>query len=178
MEWILKQENIIKEFNDYLSLIKGIKPKSRSNYVAWARWLMERYDLVSLVDETEKKMILEDLKCKQKRRKHYNTPKAFTNFQSTLNRFLPFNQSRLQKETLKSTTFTIDQLIDNIACQDTAAHACIMNEAIRLLCIDYGIALTEEQLQRMKANTKSQTAGPNQYNQFFGADSNGYIINN
>ena len=77
-----------------------------------------------------------------------------------------------------SGTFTIDQLIDNIACQDTAAHACIMNEAIRLLCIDYGIALTEEQLQRMKANTKSQTAGPNQYNQFFGADSNGYIINN
>lgn len=173
-----KQENIIKEFDDYLSVIKGINDKSRSNYIAWTRWLLMRYDLASLVDDMEKKKILDDIKSKQKRRKHYKTPKAITNFKSTLNRFLPFNQSRIQKETLKATTFTIDQLIDNIACQDTAAHACIMNEAIRLLCIDYGIALTEEQLQRMKTNTKNQAAGSNQYNQFFGAESNGYIINN
>lgn len=173
-----EQENIIIEFDEYLSAIKAINKKSRSNYIAWTRWLMTRYDLTSLVDDKGKVIILEDIKNKRNGRKHYKTQKAVTNFLSTLNRFLSFNQSRIQKETLKATTFTIDQLIDNIACQDTAAHACIMNEAIRLLCIDKGIVLTEEQLQRMKTYTKNLAAGPNQYNQFFGAESNGYIINN
>ena len=173
-----EQEDIINEFETYLVKIKGIGKRSRKNYLSWSSWLMDQFGIETLVDEEGMNEIVEKVKAWQKKDKYYKKQKDIYNFKSTLRRYIPFNESRIKKEALKNSTFTIDQMIDSIACQDTAAHACIMNEAIRLLCIDYGIALTEEQLQRMKANTKSQTAGPNQYNQFFGADSNGYIINN
>ena len=104
--------------------------------------------------------------------------KDIYNFKSTLRRYIPFNESRIKKEALKNSTFTIDQMIDSIACQDTAAHAIILNEAIRLLCYDNGINLSEDQKNRMKINTQYMSAGQSHYTQIFAAESKGVIYNN
>lgn len=172
-----EQEDIIHEFETYLTQIRGIGKKSRSNYLSWSSWLMEKFGLETLTDDAGMNETVEKIKAWQKKNKPYNTPKALSNFKSTLRRFIPFNESRLKKEALKNSTFTIDQMIDSIACQDTAAHAIIMNEAIRLLCVEYGIKLSEEQKSRLKTNTQNMSTGQSHYTQIFASDSNGVIYN-
>ena len=173
-----EQEDIINEFGIYLVRIKGLGERSRKNYLSWSSWLMEKFGIETLVDEAGMNEIVEKIKVWQKKNKPYKTPKAIYNFKSTLRRFIPFNESRLKKESLKKSTFTIDQMIDSIACQDTAAHAIIMNEAIRLLCYDNDIKLSEEQKIRIKTNTQYLSAGQSHYTQIFASESNSVIYNN
>ena len=161
-----EQEDIINEFETYLVKIKGIGKRSRKNYLSWSSWLMDQFGIETLVDEEGMNEIVEKVKAWQKKDK------------STLRRYIPFNESRIKKEALKNSTFTIDQMIDSIACQDTAAHAIILNEAIRLLCYDNGINLSEDQKNRMKINTQYMSAGQSHYTQIFAAESKGVIYNN
>ena len=173
-----EQEDIISEFETYLVKIKGIGKRSRKNYLSWSSWLMDKFGIETLVDEEGMNEIVEKIKVWQNKNKYYKTQKDIYNFKSTLRRFIPFNESRIRKEELKNSTFTIDQMIDSIACQDTAAHAIIMNEAIRLLCYDNGIKLSEDQKNRMKTHTQYMSAGQSHYTQIFADESKGVIYNN
>ena len=107
----------------------------------------------------------------------YNKEKDLGNFKATLNRFLPFNQSRICKLKKLKPGMTFDEMINLIPIQDTAAHAIIMNEAIRLMLYETNITLSEEQKQKMKKSMKKYGINGNTYFQNFGANSNDLVIN-
>ena len=128
-----EQENIINEFNLYLEKIKQIGKKARVNYISWSKYLARTYDLASICTEEDVEMILEKERQLASERNVYNTKHAIGNFKATLNRFLPYNQSRICKQKILKPGMTFDEMINLIPIQDTAAHATIMNEAIRLM---------------------------------------------
>lgn len=72
---------------------------------------------------------------------------------------------------------TFDEMINLIPIQDTAAHATIMNEAIRLMLYEKNITLSEEQKQKMKKSMEKYRNNGNTYFQNFGANSNDVVIN-
>ena len=72
---------------------------------------------------------------------------------------------------------TFDEMINMIPIQDTAAHATIMNEAIRLMLFEKNITLSEEQKQRLKTSMEKYGNKGNTYFQNFGANSNDVVIN-
>lgn len=172
-----EQENIINEFKLYLEKIKPIGRHARRNYLSWAKRLMKSYDLASVCTEEDVEMILEKERQLASERNVYNTKHAIGNFKATLNRFLPFNQSRICKLKKLKPGMTFDEMINLIPIQDTAAHAIIMNEAIRLMLYETNITLSEEQKQKMKKSMEKYGINGNTYFQNFGANSNDVVIN-
>lgn len=172
-----EQENIINEFNLYLEKIKQIGRDARHNYLSWAKHLMKSYDLASVCTEEDVEMIVEKERQLASGRGVYNTKHAIGNFKATLNRFLPFNQSRICKLKKLRPGMTFDEMINLIPIQDTAAHATIMNEAIRLMLFEKNITLSEEQKQKMKKSMEKYRNNGNTYFQNFGANSNDVVIN-
>ena len=172
-----EQENIINEFNLYLEKIKQIGRDARHNYLSWAKHLMKSYDLASVCTEEDVEMIVEKERQLASGRGVYNTKHAIGNFKATLNRFLPFNQSRICKLKKLRPGMTFDEMINLIPIQDTAAHATIMNEAIRLMLYEKNITLSEEQKQKMKKSMEKYRNNGNTYFQNFGANSNDVVIN-
>ena len=172
-----EQENIINEFNLYLEKIKQIGRDARHNYLSWAKHLMKSYDLASVCTEEDVEMIVEKERQLASGRGVYNTKHAIGNFKATLNRFLPFNQSRICKLKKLRPGMTFDEMINLIPIQDTAAHATIMNEAIRLMLYEKNITLSEEQKQKMKESMEKYVNNGNTYFQNFGANSNDVVIN-
>ena len=172
-----EEENIINEFNLYLEKIKQIGRDARHNYLSWAKHLMKSYDLASVCTEEDVEMIVEKERQLASGRGVYNTKHAIGNFKATLNRFLPFNQSRICKLKKLRPGMTFDEMINLIPIQDTAAHATIMNEAIRLMLFEKNITLSEEQKQKMKESMEKYVNNGNTYFQNFGANSNDVVIN-
>lgn len=172
-----EQENIINEFNLYLEKIKQIGKKARVNYISWSKYLARTYDLTSICTEEDVEMILEKERQLASRRDVYNTKHDIGNFKATLRRFLPFNQSRICKLKKLKPGMTFDEMINLIPIQDTAAHAIIMNEAIRLMLYETNITLSEEQKQKMKKSMEKYGINGNTYFQNFGANSNDLVIN-
>ena len=172
-----EQENIINEFNLYLEKIKQIGRDARHNYLSWAKHLMKSYDLASICTEDDVEMILEKERQLASGRDVYNTKHDIGNFKATLRRFLPFNQSRICKLKKLKPGMTFDEMINLIPIQDTAAHATIMNEAIRLMLYEKNITLSEEQKQKMKKSMEKYRNNGNTYFQNFGANSNDVVIN-
>ena len=172
-----EQENIINEFKLYLEKIKPIGRHARRNYLSWAKHLMKSYDLASVCTEEDVEMILEKERQLASERNVYNTKHAIGNFKATLNRFLPYNQSRICKQKILKPGMTFDEMINMIPIQDTAAHATIMNEAIRLMLFEKNITLSEEQKQRLKTSMEKYQTNGNTYIQNFGANSNDVVIN-
>lgn len=172
-----EQENIINEFNLYLEKIKQIGKKARVNYISWSKYLARTYDLASICTEEDVEMILEKERQLASGRDVYNTKHDIGNFKATLRRFLPFNQSRICKLKKLKPGMTFDEMINLIPIQDTAAHAIIMNEAIRLMLYETNITLSEEQKQKMKKSMEKYGINGNTYFQNFGANSNDVVIN-
>ena len=162
-----EQENIIKEFNLYLEKIKQIGRKARGNYLSWARYLSKTYDLASICTEEDVVDILEKERLLASVRYIYNKEKDLGNF----------NQSRICKLKKLKPGMTFDEMINLIPIQDTAAHAIIMNEAIRLMLYETNITLSEEQKQKMKKSMEKYGINGNTYFQNFGANSNDVVIN-
>ena len=171
------QENIIKEFNLYLEKIKRIGIKARGNYLSWARYLSKTYDLASVCTEEDVEEILEKERQLSMGRTFYNKKKDIGNFKATLNRFLPFNQSRICKLKKLKPGMTFDEMINLIPVQDTAAHAVIMNEAIRLMLYETNTTLDDGQKLRLKNSMEKFRNSGNTYFQSFGSDSNDVVIN-
>ena len=172
-----EQENIINEFNLYLEKIKQIGRKARVNYISWSKYLARTYDLASICTEEDVVDILEKERLLASERNKYNKEKDLGNFKATLRRFLPFNQSRICKLKKLKPGMTFDEMINLIPIQDTAAHAIIMNEAIRLMLYETNITLSEEQKQKMKKSMEKYRNNGNTYIQNFGANSNDVVIN-
>lgn len=172
-----EQENIINEFNFYLEKIKGIGRKARGNYLSWARYLSKTYDLASVCTEEDVVDILNKEQQLASGRTFYNKKKDIGNFKATLRRFLPFNQSRICKQQKLQPSMTFEDMINLIPIQDTAAHAIIMNEAIRLMLYEKNITLSEEQKQRMKTSMQKYKNSGNTFIQNYGANSNDVVIN-
>ena len=76
------------------------------------------------------------------------------------------------KQKILKPGMTFDEMINMIPIQDTAAHATIMNEAIRLMLFEKNITLSEEQKQKMKKSMEKYRNNGNTYFQNFGANSN------
>ena len=93
-----EQENIVKQFKDYLSVIRRINDRSRTNYVSWTKWLIVRFDLQNLYTKEGVDEIMNKIKTEQSSESHYYKKKDLTNFKSTLNHFLKFNRCRLFTE--------------------------------------------------------------------------------
>lgn len=172
-----EQENIIKEFNLYLEKIKQIGRKARVNYISWSKHLARTYDLASVCTEEDVEMILEKERQLASGREKYNKKYDIGNFKATLRRFLPFNQSRICKLKKLKPGMTFDEMINLIPIQETASHAIIMNEAIRLMLYEKNITLSEEQKQRMKKSMEKYQNSGNTYFQNFGTNSNDVVIN-
>lgn len=171
------QEDIIYEFNLYLEKIKGIGKKARVNYISWSRYLAQTYDLASVSTEDDVAQILEKERLLSKGRTKYNKGKDIGNFRATLNRFLPFNQSRICKLNKLRPSMTFDDMISLIAIQDTPGHAVIMNEAIRLMLYETNHTLSEEQKQRLRESMEKFRISGNTYFQNYGTNSNDVVIN-
>ena len=172
-----EQENIINEFNLYLEKIKQIGRKARVNYISWSKHLARTYDLASVCTEEDVEMILEKERQLASGREKYNKKHDIGNFKATLRRFLPFNQSRICKLKKLKPGMTFDEMINLIPIQETASHAIIMNEAIRLMLYEKNIILSEEQKQRMKKSMEKYQNSGNTYFQNFGTNSNDVVIN-
>lgn len=172
-----EQENIIFEFNLYLEKIRGIGRKARGNYLSWARYLSKTYDLASICTEEDVVDVLEKERHLASERTIYNKEKDLGNFKATLNRFLPFNQSRICKQKKLKPGMTFDEMISLVPLQDTAAHAVIMNEAIRLMLYETNNTLSEEQKHRLKMSMQKYQNSGNTYFQNFGTNSNDVVIN-
>lgn len=172
-----EQENIINEFNLYLEKIKGIGRKARVNYISWSKYLARTYDLASISTEEDVEMILDKERQLASERSVYNTKHDISNFKATLRRFLPFNQSRICKQQKLQPSMTFEDMINLIPIQDTAAHALIMNEAIRLMLYEKNIILSDEQKQRMKTSMQKYKNSGNTFIQNYGANSNDVVIN-
>ncbi|MDY3847897.1 MAG: hypothetical protein SOZ58_06215 [Prevotella sp.] len=171
------QENIIKEFDLYLEKIKQIGRKARVNYISWSKYLAKKYDLASVSTEEEVEAILEKERQLASKRAVYKTKHDIGNFKATLRRFLPFNQSRICKLHKLKPSMAFDEMIDLIAMQDTAAHAIIMNEAIRLMLFEANVTLSDEQKTRLKKSMEKFQSAGNTYFQNFGTNSNDVVIN-
>lgn len=145
---------ILEEFDKYLAKIKGINPKSRGNYLSWARFLIGKHNLAEISTEEDVTNILNLERFYQTlpERKVYKTKRDFSNFKSTLNRFLPFNQCRICREMAKVKSVSIDDMIDLVGEQCTKDKAQAIYEAIVLIAIDKNIGLSDEQKMRLKAN--------------------------
>ena len=172
-----EQENIINEFNLYLEKIKQIGRDARHNYLSWAKHLMKSYDLASVCTEEDVEMILEKERQLASGREKYNKKHDIGNFKATLRRFLPFNQSRICKLKKLKPGMTFDEMINLIPVQDTAAHAVIMNEAIRLMLYETNTTLDDGQKLRLKNSMEKFRNSGNTYFQSFGSDSNDVVIN-
>ena len=72
---------------------------------------------------------------------------------------------------------TFDEMINLIPVQDTAAHAVIMNEAIRLMLYETNTTLDDGQKLRLKNSMEKFRNNGNTYFQSFGSDSNDVVIN-
>ena len=173
-----EQENIVKQFKDYLSVIRRISDRSRTNYVSWTKWLIVRFDLQNLYTKEGVDEIMNKIKTEQSSESHYYKKKDLTNFKSTLNHFLKFNRCRLLTENAKKQFFSIDSLIDMIRFQDTLEHAKLLNDAIRLICFEKNVVLSSKQKETMKANTKSVSNKVAHYTQHFYPNSNAIVYNN
>ncbi|MCQ2212278.1 MAG: hypothetical protein MJZ36_01425 [Bacteroidaceae bacterium] len=149
-----KSEEYLKEFDIYLSKIKCIGAGARSNYISWARFLMQTHNLLDIRTEEDVQRILKEERrlMAMPGRMVYKTERDYGNFRATLNRFLPFMQCYICKQDHLRNIISLDDMINLVGEQPSRQKAYAMDEAVRIIVFERDCSLTEDQKKRLKAN--------------------------
>ncbi|MBE6332904.1 MAG: hypothetical protein E7070_11540 [Bacteroidales bacterium] len=93
------------EFYQYLTLYGGINIHSRTNYMAWLKFLSKSYTIDELLTEDKIEKIVQKESQLQTQRNIYTKARDLVNFKSALRKYISFVQSdysRIQSQTILS----------------------------------------------------------------------------
>lgn len=147
-----EKEALVEDFGQWLLKFDCLSDNSRTNYKSWARFLMQYHDLSEIRSEgdVEKILKMQGMMMASPERRIYKGKRDYTNFKSTLRRFLQFITSWRVTQEEMARKRSYDEMIGLIEKATYHEQAKTMYEAVVFRAFKESVLLSECQKERME----------------------------